>query len=168
MEKKLLILGILRDHEMHGYQLSEVFGHRMFVPIKLSKANAYKLLNKMEQDGWVSYRDEQEGNRPPRRVYAITVEGEIAFQKMLRSSFAGYSTPEFPGSVAFNYLDKLSIDETVSLLEERREKVTALFSEVNEIPSEMRESHLSIEYLLRFYRSEIEWLDEINGHLRDS
>ena len=34
----------------------------------------------MEQDGWVTFREEQEGNRPPRRVYKITPEGATAFQ----------------------------------------------------------------------------------------
>lgn len=56
----------------------------------------------MEQDGWVTFREEQEGKRPPRRVYRITPEGVRAFQQMLRDSIAGYTDPEFPGAVAFN------------------------------------------------------------------
>ena len=53
MEKKLLLLGTLRIHEMHGYQLNELLAQSVGMPIKLTRPNAYKLLNKMEQDGWI-------------------------------------------------------------------------------------------------------------------
>ena len=168
MEKKLLLLGTLRSHEMHGYQLNEMMSQRVGIPIKLTKPNAYKLLNKMEQDGWITYRVEQEGNRPPRRVYNITEEGEFAFQKMLRESLAAYSVPEFPSTVGFYFLDLLPSDEAVTLLQKRRTQVVSHFDEVAEIPVDMREAHLGTEYLYRFYRNEIVWLDEIIARLSGS
>jgi DNA-binding PadR family transcriptional regulator len=161
MEKKLLLLSALRDHEMHGYQLNEMLGQYAGIPIRLTRSNAYKLLKKMEQDGWVTFREEQEGNRPPRRVYQITPEGEAAFQQMLRDSLAGYAEPEFPSAVAFNYLELLPAEEAVSLLRQRREKVAAHLEDVAGIPDEMREAHLGIAYLNRFYQAEIEWLDDL-------
>lgn len=160
MEKKLLLLGTLRAHEMHGYQLNEMLQQSVGLPIRLTKPNAYKLLNKMEQDGWISFREEQEGNRPPRRVYKITDEGEVAFQRMLRKSLAAYSAPEFPSTVVFNFLELLPTDEAIALLQQRRKKIVTYFTEVAEIPDEMREAHLSVEYLFRFYQTEIEWIDE--------
>ena len=168
MEKKLLLLSLLRDHEMHGYQLSEMLGQRVGIPINLTKSNAYKLLNKMEQDNWITYREEQEGNRPPRRVYTITDDGEAVFQQMLRESLATYIAPEFPSAVAFNFLGLLPTDEAVALLQQRREAVLVHFNEVAEIPDEMREAHLGIEYLARFYQTEIAWLDEIIAKLSES
>ena len=123
MEKKLLILGVLRSQEMHGYQLSEHLDHNVGMAITLKKSNAYKLLNKMEEDGWVTYHEEREGNGPPRRVYAITPEGKAAFQHMLRKSLAAYPSPEFPAVIALNHLDALPPDEAVSLLGQRRQEV---------------------------------------------
>jgi DNA-binding PadR family transcriptional regulator len=168
MEKKLLLLGLLRNHEMHGYQLNEMLDKSAGISIKLTRPNAYRLLNNMEQDGWVTYREEQEGNRPPRRVYTVTEKGEIAFQQMLRDSLATYSVPEFPGTVAINFLELLSVDEAVALLQQRRDEVVAHFNTVAEMPAEMREAHPGIVYLFRFFRSEIEWLNEIISQLRDS
>lgn len=165
MEKKLLLLGLLRNHEMHGYQLNEMLGESVGISIRLTRPNAYKLLNNMEQDGWVTYREEQEGNRPPRRVYTVTEEGEFAFQQMLRDSLASYSVPEFPSTVAFNFLELLPADESVALLQQRREKVVTHFNAVAEMPTEMREMHPGIVYLFRFYRSEIEWLNDIIAQL---
>jgi DNA-binding PadR family transcriptional regulator len=168
MEKKLLLLGLLRNHEMHGYQLNAMLGESVGISIKLTRPNAYKLLNKMEQDGWVTYREEQEGNRPLRRVYAVTEEGELAFQQMLRDSLASYSVPEFPSTVGFNFLELLPADEAVDLLQQRRDKILSHFSAVAELPAEMRDVHPGIVYLFRFYRSEIEWLNEIIVQLRGS
>jgi len=64
MEKKLLLLGLLLSHGMHGYQLNENLQHNPGTPNTLKKSNAYKLLNDMEKDGWVTHIQEQEGNRP--------------------------------------------------------------------------------------------------------
>jgi len=165
MEKKLLLLGVLRGQEMHGYQLSEHLEHRGGMPVTLTKSNAYKLLGKMEQDGWVTAHEEREGNRPPRRVYAITPEGEAAFQRMVRESLAAYPTPELPGVVALNYLNTLFPDEAISLLGGRRERIEARLGEIETFPADVRSTHPGIEYLHRFYLAELEWLDEVIGRL---
>ncbi len=165
MEKKLLILGVLRNQEMHGYQLSEHLYHHVGMAITLKRSNAYKLLNKMEEDGWVNHHEEREGNRPPRRVYDITPEGEAAFQRMLRDSLVAYPTPEFPSLVVLNHLDALSPDEAVSLLGQRREKIEMRLSEIDAVSAQVRSMHLGIAYLHRFYSAELEWLDEVTGRL---
>lgn len=165
MEKRLLILGVLRNQEMHGYQLSEHLDHKVGMVIALKKSNAYKLLGKMEEEGWVTHHEEREGNRPPRRVYAITPEGEAAFQRMLRESLAAYPSPEFPSVVALNYLDALPADDVIALLGKRREKIKMRLSEIDAIPVKVRSMHLGIAYLHRFYSAELEWLDEVTGRL---
>lgn len=168
MEKKMLLLGTLRSHEMHGYQINEMLKQSVGLPIKLTKPNAYKLLNKMEEDGWIAFREEQEGNRPTRRVYSITEKGETIFQQMLRESLADYSGPEFPSTVVFNFLDLLPTEEVVELLQQRRKKVETHFAEMADIPEDLREAHLSIEYMFRFYQYEMGWLDEIIAQLSNS
>jgi DNA-binding PadR family transcriptional regulator len=168
VEKRLILLGLLRDHEMHGYQLNEMLGNSAGLSIKLTRSNAYKLLNKMEQDGWVTYREEREGNRPARRVYSISEDGEEAFQRLLRENLAAYAVPEFPGAVGINFLDLLPAAEAAELLLQRREKVMVHFEELDAISEEMREMHPGIAYLWRFFQNEIEWLDQIFAKLSQS
>ena len=38
MEKQLLLLGVLRDHEVHGYQLNEILGSSAGLPIRLRES----------------------------------------------------------------------------------------------------------------------------------
>lgn len=166
MEKKLILLGVLRNQDMHGYQLSDHLEHTSGMAISLSKANAYRLLAGMEADGWVTYREEQEGNRPPRRVYTITAAGEQAFQNILRESLGAYLRPQLPGAVALNYLDSLPQDEAVALLEQRREGLRRQYLEIDNYPEEVRHTHEGIAYLHRFFLSEMEWLEELIARLK--
>ncbi len=167
MEKKLLLLGILRDHVMHGYQINEILGQDAGIGMTLKKANVYKLLNQMASDGWITYREEREGNRPPRRVYAIAPAGEAAFQRLLRESLAIYPPPQMPSVIAYNYLDELPIGEAQALLRKRRQQVNERFTQLESIPPEMLQAHLGMVYLHRFYTAESGWLDEIINQLDD-
>jgi DNA-binding PadR family transcriptional regulator len=161
MEKKLLLLGLLRSQEMHGYQLNDHLAQGPGMAITLSKPNAYKLLKTMEADDWVTSHEEREGNRPIRRVYSVTPDGEAAFQQLLRESLVAYPISEFPSVVALNFLHELSPQEAVALLQQRRQKVEDHFHELDAVPEEIREHHLSHEYLYRHYTTELEWLAEI-------
>ena len=119
MEKKLLLLGLLLSHDMHGYQLNEVLQQSPGMPIALKKSNAYKLLTVMEKDGWVTHTQEQEGNRPLRRVYTVTEIGKVAFDRLLRENLSTHPLPEFPGVVGLDFLHALPPEESIALLEKR-------------------------------------------------
>jgi len=165
MEKKLLLLGILRDHDMHGYQIHEVLTQDVGIGITLKKANVYKLLNQMATDSWITYREEQAGNRPPRRVYTIAPAGEAEFQRLLRQSLVTYPTPQMPSVIAYNYLSELPPEEADALLRKRKEMVKQRFSQLEATPPEMLQAHLGMVYLHRFYIAEMEWLDDVINQL---
>jgi DNA-binding PadR family transcriptional regulator len=163
MEKKLLLLGLLLSHGMHGYQLNEMLQQNPGTPISITKSNAYKLLNDMEKEDWVTFVQEQEGNRPQRRVYSVTETGEKAFYRLLRENLSTYKSPEFPSVVGLDFMHMLPVEEAISLLEERQKLVIEKFQQLDDIPVEMRQSHLAIDYLHQHYAKEIKWVsDTIN------
>ena len=168
MEKKLLLLGLLLSHDMHGYQLNEVLQQSPGLPIALKKSNAYKLLGDMEKDGWVTHVEEQEGNRPQRRVYSVTNEGKKVFNRLLRENLSTHPSPVFPAVVGLDFLYSLSAEEAVALLEQRRQVVDAKFQQLDAVSAEIRQSHLAIEYLHRYYYAETEWLNEIINRLQSA
>jgi DNA-binding PadR family transcriptional regulator len=168
MEKKILLLGLLLSHGMHGYQLNEMLQQNPATPVSLKKSNAYKLLNDMETDGWVTYTEEKEGNRPPRRVYSVTEDGETAFYRLLRENLSSHPAPEFPGVVGLDFLYLLPTDEAAALLTSRLEIVREKFQELDQVDLEIRQSHLASEYQHRFYSHEIEWLTGIIQRLQSA
>jgi DNA-binding PadR family transcriptional regulator len=161
MERKLLLLGLLRIQHMPGYQLNEVIDSHLGMSLNLKKATAYDLLKKMVDDGWVTYTEEQEGNRPPRRVYEIMPEGEAAFQQMLRESLADYHLAEFPGDISLAFLDEIAVEEALPLLHKRRAIIERLARSAAGDQHHPGSFRLVLEHQRRHLDTELTWLDEV-------
>ena len=166
MEKKLLILGLLLSHGMHGYQLNQFLQDNPGTPISLKKSNAYKLLSTMEKDGWVAHTQEQEGNRPQRRVYSITENGKAAFYRLLRENLSSNPSPEFPGVVGMDFLHLLPSEEAATLLETRLKFTVHKFQQLDHLSSDIKQTHITVNYLHQYYANEIEWLTKLISQLR--
>jgi len=168
VEKKLLLLGLLRMQEMHGYQLNELIGSHLGTSVRLKKPTAYRLLNQLSDDGWITHREEQQGNRPPRRVYTITSQGEGAFQQLLRESLADYKTVDFVGNIGLLFLDEIPAKETSSLLQNRLAAVESLLHKVHTHERLDGGFQLVLEYQERHLTAELEWLDEVIARIKSS
>ena len=168
MERELLLLGLLRSQEMHGYQLHEAIDSHLGMVVQLTKPTAYRLLSNMAEEGWVTFREEQEGNRPPRRVYAITAHGEVAFQRLLRENLANYQPSNFTCQIGLAFLDELSPQEALPLLRRRRADMEGLL----ESPRAHREHpgslQLMLEHQLHQLAAELEWLDTVIARLQST
>ena len=81
MEKKLLLLGLLRRQEMHGYQLNEFIDNNLALCTDLKKPTAYYLLDQMSKDGWISAEAEQEGADQRQGEIFPPVRGKLAQRK---------------------------------------------------------------------------------------
>jgi DNA-binding PadR family transcriptional regulator len=166
MERKLLLLGLLRSRELHGYQINELIDAHLGTSIQLKKPTVYKLLGAMENDGWIRYHEEQEGNYPTRRVYRITQEGLDAFQQLLRKSLVNYRPVSYLNSIGIVFLDTLPGEETTALLRQRREKVESLAGMLQADVQHQGSFQLLLSYHLGQLNAELEWLDEVIGHLQ--
>jgi len=155
-ERELLLLGLLRRREMHGYQLSEFLETHLGMFFDLKKATAYNLLGKMEKVGWVTSREEKEGRRPVRRVFSITPEGESIFQDLLRRVLPQYEYPAFAANVPILFLDALPPGEKRDLLKERRgeveDRLTALETHMDHV------AHPLLDHRRRILQAELDWL----------
>ena len=160
MEKRLLLLGILLSHDVHGYELAELFKHSVGIPIEIKKPNAYRLLGALEKDGLITHTEEQVGNRPTRRVYSITEAGKKEFMRLLRANIATYAEPEFPAMVGIDFASFLPAEEAVELLKTRLARVTEKAQAFDAIPAEIFEAHPTTAYLKDFYSQEVNWLKE--------
>ena len=168
-QRKLLLLGILRHSDMHGYLLNAHLDGT--IPISLKKPTAYHLLDRMEEDGWVEHRDEPTGERP-RKVFSVTDAGEQAFQKLLRAQLKEFTPVEAPSAVSVSFLDAIPVAEALDLLKQRRKSVAAYRDTL--IPHEAEEAtdghhggsaHFALEYARRLIIMESRLLDDVIAHL---
>jgi DNA-binding PadR family transcriptional regulator len=167
-ERELLLLGILRQQDMHGYQLHEFIDANMAVCTDLKKPTAYFLLDKMAAKGWVTFEQSQEGNRPLRRVYRITPAGDRAFQEMIRANLASYSPARSSSDVGLAFIDALEPAEAAQLLRRRRAVVAETLTVLQSVPDHAGGAQLIIEHQRRHLATELEWLDEVIARVEAS
>ena len=168
MEGKLLLLGLLRGSDMYGYQINEVIDTHLRTSVHLTRPTAYRLLNQMADDGWVTFHEEQEGSRPTRRVFSITPEGERAFQENLRACLAAYTPEEYQSITCVGFLDEIEAHEAVPLLKERREKIIRLLESQTKYDSH---GTGSMQYIIdhhgRHLQTDLEWLQGVIDQVKE-
>jgi PadR family transcriptional regulator AphA len=74
------ILGLLKDHPMHGYELFQYFQDGTLGQIvHLEMSQMYAFLKKLERLQYISAQLEQQGIRPPRKIFQLTEKGQEVF-----------------------------------------------------------------------------------------
>lgn len=159
-ERELLLLGLLNVQSQHGYQMNEFIERNLSRVTNMKKPTAYALLERLGQAGYVEMRAEQEGKRPPRKVYSITSSGEELFLRLLRENLARAERMTFAGDVGLMFLDHLPRQEALDLLRQRLKNLKAQISAHEQAP---RHEHglgvdLAVEHLLVLLRAEHDWL----------
>lgn len=146
-DKKLHLLGILYSQEVHGYQLNQLLKHPANV-IRIGKGNAYKLLAKLEEEGWVSHVEERQGNRPSRLIYSLTESGREAFMSLLREGLSQSQAFEYADGVALNFIGLLEPQEALLLLKEKQERLAERCAALSGFSDDIRASHPGLDFLI--------------------
>lgn len=81
---QFLILRILYESPMHGYQLiNELETRGYLAPRRIQSGAIYTILRRMEARGLLRSAWERKGSRPDRRTYHVTQSGEDALKRGL-------------------------------------------------------------------------------------
>ncbi len=159
-DKYLLLLGILSSHDVHGYQLNQMLKLPANV-IKIGKANAYQLLARLENKGYVKHKEVRTGNRPPKLVYSITNPGKEEFNRILRERLTEFEPFEYPDGVSLNFIGLLKPQETLSLLRKRQERLANHCKALSGFSDEFRASHPGIDFFVHQVKLENELLNKL-------
>jgi DNA-binding PadR family transcriptional regulator len=161
MVKQLLLLGILMDGKMHGYQLNEYVKHAMNLYTDLKKSTAYFVLGKLEKEKYVSHQVEREGKRPERRVYQITKEGKLYFQELLRKCIRGYTPATLNDDIGIAFLDRLEVSEAKELLESKRQKIKDQLKKFDDIGDHGSNLRYAIDHSAAYLKADLKWVNSI-------
>ena len=161
MERELLLLGVLRQGEMHGYQLHDFIETNLAFCTDLKKATAYVLLDKMQAQGWIQVKETREGHRPLRHVYSLTPEGEQAFEHMLQENLATFHGAKTSSDIGLAFVDALPPDVSHRLLQQRRDAMAAQLAEFERVPQHAGSYQLLIDHQIHYLRSELAWLTQV-------
>jgi DNA-binding PadR family transcriptional regulator len=87
---ELAILSLIAEQARHGYEIEQVIkarGMREWTEVGFS--SIYYLLKRLEGYGWiVSSKEKVVGQGAPRKVYAITADGQRAFEEAILEALA--------------------------------------------------------------------------------
>jgi PadR family transcriptional regulator, regulatory protein AphA len=102
------ILGMLERRPMHGYEMFQEFQDGILGQIlHLEMSQMYAFLKKLEQLAYIEADLEQQGSRPPRKIFHLTEQGRAVFQAWL-------TTPvERPREIRLIFLLKLYFAQAI-------------------------------------------------------
>ncbi|CDQ21561.1 PadR family transcriptional regulator, regulatory protein PadR [Halobacillus karajensis] len=72
----LLILQLLDDRDMYGYELVKEMDRRSKSHFQVKEGTLYPALHKLEKQGYISYYWQDREKGPARKYYKITVDGQ--------------------------------------------------------------------------------------------
>lgn len=81
---ELLLLTLLKEEDMYGYQLSQELAKRSGGRYKLQESSMYPILYRMIDKGLIGDRRELVGKRRVRVYYHIEHEGLLYYQQVLQ------------------------------------------------------------------------------------
>ncbi len=159
-ERTLLLLGILRVQSQHGYQINEFIERNLARVTDMKKPTAYAILDRLSHAGYIAVRSEQEGNRPPRKVYEITPAGEQLYFQLLRRFIAQPERQPASGGIALMFLDDLPHDERHALMAQRLSHLETLIATYEAAPRHEFGVgvDLAVDQQLHLLRAERDWL----------
>jgi DNA-binding PadR family transcriptional regulator len=171
MDQRILLLGLLRMQDMHGYQLNDFIDRRLDFVTDLKKPTAYYILNKLGKEGYVREETEQSGNRPERRVYHITESGERLFQNLLRENLASFEPTYYADDLGLLFIHSLAPQEVRAALEEKLARLREEIARLENLPAHSGPEdpvRLVLTHKLAHLRLDEQWISQIVTKLVES
>ncbi len=161
--RSLLLLGMLIAHSRHGYQINEIIEHNLGYLIDIKKSTAYTILDRLSEAGLVSMTTEQEGNRPPRKVYSITPSGERQFYELLKENLETPDLQYFEEDIGIMFIDHLSKEDARASLLQKLQKLDQQIENYKQVPHhEVGVGvNIAVNHHLHLLRAEREWLEQV-------
>jgi DNA-binding PadR family transcriptional regulator len=174
MHKVLLLLGLLRQGPMSGYDLHRIVRAHGELYTDLKKGNVYYLLDRLAVDGYLHVEAEPgaRGPRGERLIYSLTGQGQVRFDELLRVVLRSYDTVHTGVDVAIVFLAQLPPSEALALLEERRQTVEARRAQVGfelgDLTALSPLERIAADHLLSLMVAEMAWVDRALAQLRQN
>jgi DNA-binding PadR family transcriptional regulator len=116
---ELAILGLLKEQELHGYELKKRLADALGSGTGVSFGSLYPALGRLEKAGGVRVVPPHAGAGRGKKVYAITDRGDALFEELLAADAAS-NEDERSFNLRLAFARHLPRDARIGLLERRR------------------------------------------------
>jgi len=127
MSTRLVILGLLRDQPLHGYEIKHIIEEHMGDWTSIAFGSIYFALGKLSEEGMIEMvATEKEGNRPSRSIYQITEAGRAEFLRLLRDVWSGLEREYYAIDIGLAFMNALPAEEIKGYLYHRMVQMESL------------------------------------------
>jgi len=174
MSVRLVLLGLLRERPLYGYEIKQIIEEHMSDWTSIAFGSIYFALDKLAAEGFVeNIGIEQAGKRPSRSVYQITDGGRQEFLRLLRQGWKTVERQYFDIDIYLFFLADLSREEVIGYLEQRRavllgalEHIQSHRAEELEKPEVPRLAAAIFDHTLFHTQAEMNWTVDLLEKLR--
>ncbi len=168
-----LILGILSQGALSGYDLNKTFQKTVQHFWTTEQSQVYRALYKLEENAWVEVETVIQTDSPNKKNYHITDDGRRALHDWLTTPLAEDTPHEswlgqifFGGLVADEAFSGL-VRTSIATLKQRLAEMEALQASLSaysgdpQLPRAAYFQFLTLDYGIQRYRFEIQWLEDM-------
>ena len=161
----LLLLGLLLDRPMHGYELfQQIQGEGIDAWMNVSMAGVYYSLGKLREQALVA-ESRQRGSRSTRKsIYRLTEEGRAAFFEAIEVQAVSREPAYLGYDLVIYLLNKVPLQRAISLLEQHQAFLAGQAQEVQATLAAEQADPLQqaiLDHKLRYLEMEQTWLADV-------
>jgi DNA-binding PadR family transcriptional regulator len=165
MSTRLVILGLLRDRPLYGYELKQIIEEHMGDWTNIAFGSIYFALNKLSEEGFIEKAGtEQQGNRPSRTIYQITEAGRAEFLRLLCGVWSEVERHYYAIDIGLAFMAALPGEEIRGYLRGRIAQLEGIVQHVVEHQAEqMAQPEVPalaaavFDHGLAHFRAELDW-----------
>ncbi len=169
MSTRLVILGLLKERPLHGYEIKHIIETRMGDWTNIAFGSIYFALRKLADDGLVKTEGtEQHGNRPSRKIYAITADGLKEFHRLLFDLWETVDQFYYPLDIGLFFLHEIPNKKRLPLIRKRISSIDHILNhlkfhetEIKKNPSVPPIAGAIFSHSLLHLKAEKQWLKEV-------
>jgi DNA-binding PadR family transcriptional regulator len=175
MTVRLVILGLLRERPLYGYEIKQIIEEHMSDWTSIAFGSIYFALDKLAEEGFVEKISvEQTGKRPSRSVFQITNTGKKEFLQLLRESWQQIERQYFSIDICLFFLGSLPLDEVIHYLQIREHALQQALMHIRShreeqlaIPEVPRLAVTIFDHTLVHTQAELDWVSDLVKKLKN-
>lgn len=181
MSLQHILLGVLKDEPLSGYDLNKFFQYVMQYMWPTEQSQIYRALYKLHEFGWVEIEYVVQDENPNKKIYHLTDAGREELLRWLKTEH-DYAPSRQAWLAQLFFADELSPDELIGLLQAHADTMQSSLPALEERGSlqkalarveegDFRRDRLvramTLDYGIRRYQFEMEWAQDMIRFTRD-
>jgi DNA-binding PadR family transcriptional regulator len=166
MSHRYLILGLLMENPMSGYDIKKRVNYALKAIANASYGTLYPTLHKLLDEGAVEVKEVEQVGRPAKKVYRITEQGQVELRDWLKQ-------PPSADQIRREFLLKLYLAQDLPVTELQNMvgmRHAAIVHTLEALRDERAAAQTPqqtwvIDYALQLSKAELEWIEGIQAQI---